>query len=161
MAVVKSLVNGLESAMRVTQTKLKGALGQIQKNELDARKAEEALQKLQMNPSSEEGADSPSPSVSDVTSKVESLLSKYDATESALAAQGQVVEAVKTGLKREMEALKSCLGVLLSNMTALFDAHTELALRDSNVVQQGEDSQESLGVVEGGDGSSSSEPDLK
>lgn len=161
MAVVKSLVNGLESAMRVTQTKLKGALGQIQKNELDARKAEEALQKLQMNPSSEEGADSPSPSVSDVTSKVESLLSKYDATESALAAQGQEVEAVKTGLKREMEALKSCLGVLLSNMTALFDGHTELALRDSHVVQQGEDLQESLGVVEGGGGSSSSEPDLK
>lgn len=160
MAVVKSLVNGLESALRVVQTKLKEALGQIKKNELDARKAEEALQKLQMNPSSEEGADSPS--VSDVTSRVESLLSKYDTTESTLAAQGREVEAVKAGLKQEMEALKSCLGVLLSNMTALFDVHTELALKDSNVLQQGEDLQESLGVlVGGGGGSSSVKADLK
>lgn len=157
MAVVKSLVNGLESAMRVVQTKLKGALGQIKKNELDARKAEEALQKLQMNP------DPPSPSVSDVAGRVESLLSEYDTTGSTRAAQGRDAEAVKTGLKREMEALKSCLGVLLSNMTALFDARAELALKDSNVLQQGEDLQESLGVLEGGGGggSSSAEPDLK
>ncbi|KAM9334745.1 cytoskeleton-associated protein 4 [Symphorus nematophorus] len=58
---------------------------------------------------SEESGDSLSASVSDLTIKVESLLTKYDDHESTLASQGEAVERVKTRLQQEIEELKSSL----------------------------------------------------
>ncbi|XP_044042584.1 cytoskeleton-associated protein 4 [Siniperca chuatsi] len=98
---------------------------------------------------SEESGDSLSASVSDITTKVESLFAKYDTHESTLAAQGQAVEKVKTGLEQEMEALKSSLGELQSNIAALSGAQTKLTSKDSNLDQQVKDLEERLAALEG------------
>ncbi|XP_041820159.1 cytoskeleton-associated protein 4 [Chelmon rostratus] len=98
---------------------------------------------------SEESGDSLSASVSDITSRVESLYAKYDSHESTLAAQGQAVEKVKAGLEQEMEALKSGLGELQSTMAALGDAQAESASQDSSVGQQVKDLEERLAALEG------------
>lgn len=80
---------------------------------------------------SEEGADSLTTSVSDLASKLESILSKYDTTESALAAQGRAVEQVKTGLEQQMDAIKGSVGELQASLVPLVDNQNELTSRDS------------------------------
>ncbi|XP_073336981.1 cytoskeleton-associated protein 4 [Pagrus major] len=87
---------------------------------------------------SEESGDSLSASVSDISSKVETLLTKYDSHESTLAAQEQAVKSVNAGLEEKMEALKSSLVELQSNMAAVegFD-------------QQVRDLEERLSALEG------------
>lgn len=80
---------------------------------------------------SEEGADSLTASVSDLASKLESLLSKYDTTESALAAQGRTVEQVQIGLEQKMDALKGSVDEVQARLDTLGDGQTELTSRDS------------------------------
>ncbi|XP_042367348.1 cytoskeleton-associated protein 4 [Plectropomus leopardus] len=92
----------------------------------------------------EEGGDSLSASVADITSKVESLFAKYDTHESTLAAQVQAAEKVKTGLEQELEALRSSLGELQS----------QLSSEDSSLSQQVEDLEKRLAAVEGSSSSS-------
>uniref|UniRef100_A0A3B4Y8H0 Cytoskeleton-associated protein 4-like n=1 Tax=Seriola lalandi dorsalis TaxID=1841481 RepID=A0A3B4Y8H0_SERLL len=65
-----------------------------------------------------------------------------------LAAQGQAVEKAKTGLERELEALKGSLEQLQSNMAALDGAQTQLASKDSGLDQQVEDLEKRLAVLE-------------
>uniref|UniRef100_A0A3Q1EQX1 Cytoskeleton associated protein 4 n=1 Tax=Acanthochromis polyacanthus TaxID=80966 RepID=A0A3Q1EQX1_9TELE len=72
---------------------------------------------------SEESGDSLSASVSDISSKVESLFAKYDAHESELASQGQAVNKARGGLEQELEAVKSRVEELQSNMAALEDSN--------------------------------------
>lgn len=125
-------MDGLETSMGVTRVEL-------EKNKLKTTRAEEALQKLQGDLST----DSPSPSASDITSK----------EESALAAQVQAAEGAVAGLKEEMEALRSGLGVLRSNVAALGDAHTELTLK-SDMDQQVKRMEERFANLERGASSS-------
>lgn len=80
---------------------------------------------------SEEGTDSLTTSVSDLASKLESLLSKYDTTESALAAQGRTVDQVRTGLEQQMDAIKGSVGELQASLVPLVDNQNELTSRDS------------------------------
>lgn len=91
---------------------------------------------------SEESGDSLSASVSDINSKVESLLTKYDSYKSTLAAQGQAVEKVKTDLEQEMEAIKSSLGELQSNKA-------KPTSEESDVGQQVRELEERLTALEG------------
>nr|XP_015815642.2 cytoskeleton-associated protein 4 [Nothobranchius furzeri]XP_054595730.1 cytoskeleton-associated protein 4 [Nothobranchius furzeri]XP_054595731.1 cytoskeleton-associated protein 4 [Nothobranchius furzeri] len=63
---------------------------------------------------SEESRDSLSASLSDISSKVESLLAKYDAHDSSLAAQGETVERVTAELKQELGVMKSSMEELRS-----------------------------------------------
>lgn len=44
---LRSVVDGLESSMGITRVELEGAMSRMKKNELETRKVEEALQKLQ------------------------------------------------------------------------------------------------------------------
>lgn len=145
---LESSVEQAADAVRHVQTQGTEAAAQVKKQADDLEGRVKA---------SEESADSLSASVSHITSKVESLLSKYDTTESALAAQGQEVEEVKTGLKQEMEALMSSLGTLQSNVATLGDAQAKLTLKDSDMDEQVKDLQERLATLEGS--SSSVEPE--
>ncbi len=97
---------------------------------------------------SEESGDSLSASVSDITTKLESLLTKYDTHESTLAAQGQAVEKAKTGLNQEIEALKSSLGELQSNIAALDGVQTTLTSKDSSLEQQVKDLEKRIAALE-------------
>ncbi|XP_032361249.1 cytoskeleton-associated protein 4 [Etheostoma spectabile] len=97
---------------------------------------------------SEEIGDSLSASVSDITSKIESLFAKHDTHESTLAAQGQAVEKVKTGVEQEMEALKSSFKELESNMAALGGAQTEPLSKDSSLGEQVVDLENRLTALE-------------
>ncbi|TKS90785.1 Cytoskeleton-associated protein 4 63-kDa cytoskeleton-linking membrane protein [Collichthys lucidus] len=97
---------------------------------------------------SEVSGDSLMVSVTDITSKVESLLTKYDTHESTLAEHKQAVEKVKSGLQ-EMEAVKSSLGELQSNIVALGDAQNELTTKDSDLDQQVKELEERFAALEG------------
>ncbi|TNN63123.1 Cytoskeleton-associated protein 4 [Liparis tanakae] len=103
---------------------------------------------------SEEAGDSLSASVADIAAKVESLFAKSDAHESALAAQGQNAEKVKSGVERDVEALKSGLGELQSNMAALGSAQTKLSSKDSSMGQQAAALEERLAALEVSSGGS-------
>jgi cytoskeleton-associated protein 4 len=81
----------------------------------------------------EEGGDSLAASLTDLTSKVEALLAKYDSHESTLAAQGTAAEKARATLQGELEELKGSLEELQSNVVALSDAQTNLSSRVSNL----------------------------
>ncbi|XP_024233177.1 cytoskeleton-associated protein 4-like [Oncorhynchus tshawytscha] len=98
----------------------------------------------------EEGRDSLVASLTDLTSKVEALLAKYDSHESTLAAQGTAAEKARATLQGELEELKGSLGELQSNVVALSDAQTNLASRVSNLglqIEGLEQKLEALGEV--------------
>lgn len=97
---------------------------------------------------SEEGADSMTASVSDLASKLESLLSKYDTTESALAAQGRTVEQVKTGLEQQMDGIKGNVGELQASLEALGNGQSELTSKDSVMDALVKDLGEKLATLE-------------
>ncbi|XP_029317367.1 cytoskeleton-associated protein 4 [Cottoperca gobio] len=146
-----TLESGLEQATNAAhyvEKQLNAAAAQVQKrsDDLEARVK-----------TSEESGDSLLASVSDTGSKLESLLAKYDIHESALAAQGQAVEKVRSGVKQEMEALKSGLGELQSNMAAIGGAQTKLSSKDSSLGQQVVDLGKRLTTLEGS--SSSMKPE--
>ncbi|CDQ79465.1 unnamed protein product [Oncorhynchus mykiss] len=67
----------------------------------------------------EEGGDSLAASLTDLTSKFEVLLAKYDSHESTLAAQGTAAEKARATLQGELEELKGSLGELQSNLEKL------------------------------------------
>lgn len=108
-------MDGLETSTGTTRVEL-------EKNKLRTTSMEEALQKLQSDPSG-----------SDVTGK--------------LAAQVQAAEGALAGLKQEMEALGHSLAVLQSNVG---DAHTELTLKEYDVGQQVKRLEERLAALEDG-----------
>lgn len=97
---------------------------------------------------SEESGESLSASVSDITSKVQSLLVKYDAHESSAAAQGEAVESIKTDLEKELEAVKSIVVDLQSNIASLDGAKAELPSTDSSLGEQMEDLERRLAALE-------------
>lgn len=101
---------------------------------------------------SEESADSLSASVSDISSKVQSLLARCDTTDSALAAQGRTVEQVKAGLEQEINNVKSSLGELQQNLDTLVDDQTKLTSENSAVEVQLKDLEEKLATLEGRSG---------
>lgn len=84
----------------------------------------------------EEGGDSLAVSLTDLTSKVEALLAKYNSHESTLAAQSTAAEKARATLQGELEELKGSLGELQSNVVTLSGAQTNLASRDSSLGQQ-------------------------
>lgn len=138
--ILESSVEQTTDAIRHVEAQTNEAAAQVKKQVDDL----EARVKV-----SEDSADSLSASVLDITSRVESLLIKYDNTESTLARQGQAVEEVKTGLELEMDALKSSLGELQSHIAALVDAQTQLTSKDSDMDQQVKDLGERLAALEG------------
>ncbi|XP_038150142.1 cytoskeleton-associated protein 4 [Cyprinodon tularosa] len=83
---------------------------------------------------SEENSDTLSASLSDLSSKVEGLLAKYDGHESRLSAQGEAVERVKNDLKQELKDLESRMEKLLSNI-GLSGEETKLASEGSTPLQ--------------------------
>lgn len=94
---------------------------------------------------SEESGDSLSASLTDIGSKVESLLAKVDTHESTLAAHGQVV---KTSFALEIEALTSHLEELKSSLADLSDGQAKLVNQDSSMSQQVEDLEKRLADLE-------------
>ncbi|XP_023263989.1 cytoskeleton-associated protein 4-like [Seriola lalandi dorsalis] len=144
---VESEVEQATDAVRGVEKQVDAAAAQAQRRTDDLEVRVKA---------SEESGDLLSASMSEMTSKVESLFAKYDTHESTLAAQGQAVEKAKTGLERELEALKGSLEQLQSNMAALDGAQTQLASKDSGLDQQVEDLEKRLAVLEASSSSSSS-----
>ncbi|XP_068442961.1 cytoskeleton-associated protein 4 [Clinocottus analis] len=94
---------------------------------------------------SEDAGDSLAASVTDIVAKVESLFAKYDTYDSSL-------EKVKSGVDRDVEALKSGLGELQSNMAALGSVQTKLSSKDSTLGQQVVVLEKKLAALEGGSG---------
>ncbi|XP_039997088.1 cytoskeleton-associated protein 4 [Xiphias gladius] len=136
---VESGVEQATDAVRNVERQVDAAAAQAQKRSDDLEARVKA---------SEESGDLFSASMSEITSKVESLLAKYDTHESTLAAQGQAVEKAQTGLELELEALKSSLEALQSNMATLDGAQNELASKDSNLARQFEDLEGRLAALE-------------
>ncbi|XP_034434668.1 cytoskeleton-associated protein 4 isoform X3 [Hippoglossus hippoglossus] len=130
--MVEGVVEQAAEVAREVEREANAAAAQAQKRseELEARVR-----------ASEESGDSLSASVSEITSKVESLLAKLDTHESALAAQ---VQKAKAGLEQELETLESSLGELQSNVVALGGA-----VKDSSRVEQVEDLEKRLAALEG------------
>lgn len=114
-------MGGLETSTGTTRVEL-------EKNKLRMTSVEEALQKLQSDPSA---------LGSGVSGK---LAARVQATEEALA-----------GLKQEMEALRRSLAMLQSNVG---DAHTELTLKKYDMDQQVKRFEERLAALEAGTRSS-------
>uniref|UniRef100_A0A3Q1BSI1 Cytoskeleton-associated protein 4 n=1 Tax=Amphiprion ocellaris TaxID=80972 RepID=A0A3Q1BSI1_AMPOC len=110
---LESSVEQLTDAVRNVEKQVNEAADQAQRRSEDIETRVKA---------SEESGDSLSASVSDVTSKVESLFAKYDARESELAAQGEAVNKATGGLEQELEAVKSRVEELQSNMAASGDS---------------------------------------
>uniref|UniRef100_A0A3B3ZGX8 Cytoskeleton-associated protein 4 n=1 Tax=Periophthalmus magnuspinnatus TaxID=409849 RepID=A0A3B3ZGX8_9GOBI len=96
---------------------------------------------------SEENGDSLSTALSDITSKVESLMSKCDTYESTLADQGQAAKQDITALEQELVVLKSSVEELQSS---LIDVNTQVqqVSPDSSLSAQVEDLGKRLEAVE-------------
>ncbi|XP_029019936.1 cytoskeleton-associated protein 4 [Betta splendens] len=94
--------------------------------------------------------------LSEVSAKVESLLAKYDAHESALATQREAVEGAKAGVD-ELEALKGRVEEMQSAVDALGGAHSELVLKDPGLGQRVEELERRMDAVE----ESSAEPERR
>lgn len=101
---------------------------------------------------SEDSGDNLSASVSDMTSKVESLLAKFDSYESTLVSQSQAVEKVKSDLGQELEAHRSYLQQLQST---LGEVQNELVF-SSSLDEQVQDVKKRLEALEASSSSSSS-----
>ncbi|XP_056133664.1 cytoskeleton-associated protein 4 [Lampris incognitus] len=133
-------VKQISEAVHTVQEEMQVAAAQTQKRsyELEVRiKADE------------DSGESMAVSVSALTSKVESLLAKYDSYESTLAAQGQAGEKARARLENELEALKSGLEEFQSNLAALGGAQSKLASRDSSLGEQVEELEKRLVALEG------------
>ncbi|XP_043963680.1 cytoskeleton-associated protein 4 [Gambusia affinis] len=98
-ATLQSGLEQVSNAVRTVEEKMNMVAAQAQKRSDDL---EVRVQ------SSEEGRES----LSDISSKVESLLAKYDGHESSLSAQGAAVERVRTDLKQELEEIKTQMEAL-------------------------------------------------
>lgn len=144
--VLKDKSMTLESSVEQTTDAVRDVEKQVNAAAAQALKKSDELEARVKT--TEESGDSLSASVSDITSKVESLFTKYDTHESTLSAQGQAVEKVKTGLEQEMEALKSSFGELQSNMAALSGSQTKLLSKDSSLDQQVVDLEKRLVTLE-------------
>lgn len=103
---------------------------------------------------SEESGDSLSTSLADITAKIESLLAKYDTHESILSAQGQAAGKTKNSMEQEMEAFKSNLDELQTNLAALTNAQAKLVAKDSSLGHQVEGLVKRLTSLEGSSTSS-------
>ncbi|KAK7886120.1 hypothetical protein WMY93_025741 [Mugilogobius chulae] len=95
----------------------------------------------------EDSRDSLSTSLSDIASKVESLLSKSDTCESKLAAQSQAAEQAKTTFEQEIVALKTTVQKLQSSLTVA-DSQVKLVSEDSGLSSLVEDLSKRLEVIE-------------
>ncbi|XP_019130776.2 cytoskeleton-associated protein 4 isoform X2 [Larimichthys crocea] len=137
---LESSVEQAADAVRYVEKKANEAADQVRRQSEDLEERVKA---------SEVSGDSLMVSVSDITSKVETLLTKYDTHESTLAEQKQAVEKVKSGLGEEMEALKSSLGELQSNIVALGEAQNELTTKDSDLDQLVKELGERFAALEG------------
>ncbi|CAB1430905.1 unnamed protein product [Pleuronectes platessa] len=129
--VVEGAVEQAAEVAREVEREANAAAAQAQ------RRSEELEARVR---ASEETGDSLSASVSEITSKVESLLAKLDTHESALAAQ---VQKAKAGLEQELETLKSSMGELQSNVVALVEAG-----KDSSLDEQVKDLEKRLAALE-------------
>lgn len=107
-ATLEAQIRQTAEAVHSVEGKLEGASAQALKrsDELDVRVK-----------ASEESGDILSASLTDITAKVESLLSKCDTYESALAAQALAVEQVKATSEQDIMELKSNLDELQSSLT--------------------------------------------
>ena len=101
-ATLQSNVEQVTDAVRNVEEKVNTEAAQAKERSEDLESRVKA---------SEESGDSVSVSLTDITTKVDTLFAKYDAHESSLAAQGGLVERAKT----ELEAVKSNVEKLLSN----------------------------------------------
>ncbi|XP_037316149.2 cytoskeleton-associated protein 4 [Pungitius pungitius] len=154
-AVVQDTVGNLRQSLSATQMDVKDLQDKSEALEGAVQAAAEAAQAQRRSEdlearvkTSEENGESLSASVSDISTKVESLFAQYDTHESALAAQGRAAEKAQSGVGQDVEALKSILGELQSNMAALGSAQTELSSKDSSLGQQVAALEEKLGALE-------------
>lgn len=142
-----TLESGLEQAVdavRHVEKKVSeaAALAQTRSDDLEVRVK-----------ASEEKGDSLSASVSEITSKVESILAKYDTHESTLAAQGQLVEKAKTSLMEELDGLKSSVEESKSLGQQVGELEVRLAALEASSSSIKPEQLESLrGVVSGLEG---------
>lgn len=143
--VLRSVVHGLESSIAVAWRKLEEASTQMKSNQLEKGRVEEALQTLHRDLPKDPAV----PSTDDITEKVESLLAQHTAAEGALKAQRQAVQEAINGFELEMEAVRSSLGQLQSNMAALGGDGTKISLRDSAMSQRLKEVVKRLTVLEG------------
>lgn len=143
--VLRSVVHGLESSIAVAWRKLEEASTQMKSNQLEKRRVEEALQTLHRDLAKDPAV----PSTDDIAEKAESLLAQHAAAEGVLKAQRQAAQEAIAGFELEMEAVRSRLGQLQSNMAALGGDGTETSLRDSAMSQRVKVMAERLSVLEG------------
>lgn len=136
-------MHGLESSIAVAWRKLEEASTQMKSNQLEKGRVEEALQTLHRDPPEDPAV----PSTDGITEKVESLLAQQAAAEGALKAQRRAVQEAITGFELEMEAVRSGLGQLQSNMAGLGGA--KISLRDSAMSQRVKEVAERLTALEG------------
>lgn len=124
---LESSVDQAVSAAQAAQKQAEEAVAQVQKQaeELEARVK-----------ATEESGEALTASVSDISSKVGSALTKLDSHESTLVVQGLATEKAKAQLEEAVEPLKSSLEELQSNMAALGDAQTEQTSRAADLAEQ-------------------------
>lgn len=136
---LETRVEQTAEAVRSVEGKLVEATAQALKisDELDVRVK-----------ASEESGDTLSASLTDITTKVESLLSKCDTYESTLTAQGLAVEQAKKTFEQEIMALKSYLEELQSSLTDISGGQNKLVSQDSGLRVQVEELGKRLKVVE-------------
>lgn len=119
----ESLQSGLDMAAGGIQGLQEGLRGAVAQAEKTAEEVEARLKAL------EQSADASTASAAGQAQRVESLLSKYDSHESALAALGRDVQSfqgARQDLAGQVEALHGDLGELQSKVTALSSRGTGL-----------------------------------
>ncbi|XP_076015143.1 cytoskeleton-associated protein 4 [Genypterus blacodes] len=140
---LESGVGQATEAIRSVEKEVKAVAAQAQKRSDDLEARVKA---------SEDSEESLQASVSEITSKVKTLLTKYETHESALAAQREAAEKAKNGLEKELGALKSSFAELQSNMAVMSSAQTRLISKDTSLGVKVEDVEARLAAQEDSSG---------
>lgn len=144
----------LESSMEQFADAVHHVETRVNQAETQARKQADDLEARVK--ASEDSTHSLSTTISNVDSKIESLLARYEDTESALVAHEKTAEEAQRRMQQEMEELKNSIGEFQSNVATLGDVQATLTFKDSELDQLVKDLDMRLAALEG---SGSEEPE--
>ncbi|XP_034529468.1 cytoskeleton-associated protein 4 [Notolabrus celidotus] len=120
---LKDTSETLESTVQQTTDAVRSVEKQAGEAAAQAKKTSDDLE-VRVK-AAEESGDGLLASVTEISTRMESLLSKYDSQESILSEQGQALEKVKTSLQQEKKSLKSSFEEIQSKIAALSGTKSE------------------------------------
>lgn len=138
LSTAEAEVQALKDKSEILESSMAQAVDAVRHVEKEAHEAAAQAKKtaddLEVRvKSAEQSGESLLASVSDISTRMESLFSKYDSHASTLTAQGQMLEKVKTSLEQEKESLQRSVEEVKSSVAALSGGENKQSSQDSSL----------------------------